>query len=225
MNQQKSFVNIVLTVLAVVFAGVVGYFALVKKLPETAEQTNTSTQTSTQSNNQISQTSINENANWKTYSNTRYSYTVKYPTNWYVYTASSENDFTQRGPVEDNEFIGGDTIFSNYSDPSSYTLDNPAPEDLFSVNLMIYKITSNILYDQFILSKHFGYDKKESININGISAVQLTGVTTDHPSGTTVINTLVKIGDKMFVFNYSGKSIPSQMQNIANGIINSVTSK
>lgn len=171
------------------------------------------------------QISLDETANWKTYSNARYTYTIKYPTNWFVDTIYSENDFTQRGPVEDNEFIGGDTGFSNYPNASGYSMENPAPSDLYSVSLMVYRVASNISYDQFISSKHFGYDKKENISINGISAVRLTGVTTDHPVGVTVVNTLVKVGNKMFVFNYSGNPIPQQIKDTANKLINSFTAK
>src|SRR5687767_3084044 len=55
-----------------------------------------------------------ETDDWKMYTNTRYGYSIKYPPDWYVDTQYSENDFTQRGPVDDNEFIGGDTVWSNY---------------------------------------------------------------------------------------------------------------
>ena len=54
MNQQKGFANVVFVVLVVVLAGVAGYFALVKKTPEVAQQTNTPTPTSNQQNNQTS---------------------------------------------------------------------------------------------------------------------------------------------------------------------------
>ncbi len=221
---QKGFANIILVIVIVVLIGAVGYFAFVKKSEPVAQQ---STPTPTQMNTPVSPTPTpkDETANWKIYNNTRYSYTVKYPSNWYVDTTYSENDFTQRGPVEDNEFIGGDTGFSNYPNASSYNMENPAPKDLYSVSLMIYKVASGISYDQFISSKHFGYDKKENITINGVSAVRLTGVTTDHPVGVTVVNTLVKVENKMFVFNYSGSPIPQQMKDIANKIINSFVSK
>jgi hypothetical protein len=225
---QKGFTNIILVVVIVILIGVVGYFAFVKKSEPVAQQ---STPTPTQatnapkSNPTPTPTPADPTANWKVYSNTRYAYTIKYPTDWFVDTTYSENDFTQRGPVEDNEFIGGDTGFSNYPNASGYNMENPAPSDLYSVGLMIYRVASNISYDQFISSKHFGYDKKESISINGISAVRLTGVSTDHPVGFTVVNTLVKVGNKMFVFNYSGNPIPQQIKDTANKLINSFTAK
>ncbi|MCR4276432.1 MAG: hypothetical protein NUV90_03540 [Candidatus Parcubacteria bacterium] len=168
------------------------------------------------------QTSNSQIANWKVYSNTRYSYTIKYPSNWYVHTTNSEKDFTQRG-LGGSDVIGGDTSFSNYQEEFSY--DNPAPSDLLSVNLMIYKIESNINYDQFISSKGFHDDGMENISINGISALRLTGVTTDHPVGVTVVNTFIKVGNKMFLFNYSGSPISQQLKDNADEIINSFVAK
>lgn len=168
------------------------------------------------------QSAQDETASWKTYSNARYSYTIKYPTNWYIDTTNSENDFRQRGPAGNSDFIGGDTNFANYPNASSYGIENIAPKDLFFVSFMIYKITPDITYDQFISSKHFGYNKKENIAINGVSAIKLTGFPypADNPE-LTVVNILVKVENKMFVFNYSGKPIPQQMKDIAEKIINS----
>jgi hypothetical protein len=222
---QKGFANIILVVvIVVILVGAVGYFAFVKKSEPVAQQ-QTPTYSQTKTPVSAAPTPKDEIANWKTYSSARYSYTIGYPSNWYIDTTYSQKDFTQRGPVEDNEFIGGDTGFSNYPNAPSYNMENPAPKDLYSVGFMIYKIEPNISYDQFISSKHFGYDKKESISINGISVLRLTGVSTDNPVGVTVVNTLVKVGNKMFVFNYSGSPIPQQEKDIANKIINSFATK
>jgi hypothetical protein len=68
-------------------------------------------------------------------------------------------------------------------------------------------------------------EKEENIDINGVSALRLTGVTTDHPLGVTVVNTFIKIKDKMFVFNYGGKDIPQSEKENAEKIINSFTAK
>lgn len=233
MNQKN--LNVIFGVAIVVLVGTAVYFVAVKKsepVNNSVVTNNTNTAPTNQTNpttippvNTSTPTPTDQTANWKIYSNTRYSYTIKYPTNWYLDTTYSENDYTQRGPVEDNEFIGGDTVFSNYPNVSSYNMENPAPKDLFSVGFMIYKVASKSSYDQFISSKHFGYDKKENISIDGKSAVQLTGVTVDHPVGVTVVNTLVKIGNEMFVFNYSGNPITQQMKDIANQIINSFATK
>lgn len=54
-------------------------------------------------------------------------------------TTYSENDFTQRGPVEYNDFIGGDTTWSNYlsQNPRDYNL-KVFPSDIARVDLKIY---------------------------------------------------------------------------------------
>ncbi|MBI5732215.1 MAG: hypothetical protein HY982_02545 [Candidatus Magasanikbacteria bacterium] len=158
---QKGFANIILVVVIVILVGAVGYFAFVKKSEPVAQQpTPTPIQVTNtpKSNPTPTPTPADPTANWKVYSNTRYAYTIKYPTNWFADTTYSENDFTQRGPAEDNEFIGGDTGFSNYPNASGYNMENPAPSDLYSVSLMVYRVASNISYDQFISSKHFGYE-------------------------------------------------------------------
>jgi len=120
-----------------------------------------------------------------------------------------------------DEFIGGDTGFCNYPNVSSYNMENPPPKDSYCLSLMIYKITSNISYDQFV----FPNGKKENIIISGMDAVRLTGITTDHPVGFTVVKTLLKVGNKMFVFNYSGNPIPQTEKDVAEKIINSFTIK
>ena len=204
---QKGFTNIVWAVIIVILLGIVGYFTFVKK----------------------SETILkDETESWKTYSNIRYSYAIKYPSNWYVNTTYSENNFTRRGRlVEDNNvFIGGDTSFTNYPNPSSYDMENPAPKDFYSVNLMVYKIEPTETYDQFTsVHNYFEPKKKESISINGINALRLTGVSTDHPVGVTVVNTFVKVDGKMFVFNYSGNPIPQIENDIASKVIGSFTTK
>lgn len=77
---EKGFANIALVVVIVILLGVVGYFAFVKKLPPIAQQTPTpmSTQTKTPVPTPTP-TPKGETANWKTYTNTKYGFEVKYP--------------------------------------------------------------------------------------------------------------------------------------------------
>jgi hypothetical protein len=153
----------------------------------------------------------------QTYNNTRYAYSVQYPSNWFVDSTSSEKDFTLRGGTD---YIGGDTVFSNYANPDQYSgLDNPAPADFYTVNLMVYKSTDTI--DAFIKKTGFIYSKKETVSVNGLSAVKLTSTSKDQPTGITVVNTLIKVQNKIFVFNYSGKAIPANVQSTYESIVNS----
>ena len=79
---QKGFANIILVVVIVILVGAVGYFALVKKSEPIAQQpTPTSTQTITPTKPPVSPTPTtpSETANWKTYTNTKYGISIKYP--------------------------------------------------------------------------------------------------------------------------------------------------
>mgnify|MGYP001564321650 FL=1 len=90
---QKGFANIVLVVIIVLIVGVVGYFAFVKKSPPIVQQT----QTPTQTNNSVSPTPTqkDETANWKTYSNSKYRFSLKYPNGWTI-EESTNADTTGR---------------------------------------------------------------------------------------------------------------------------------
>jgi hypothetical protein len=88
---------------------------------------------------------------------------------------------------------------------------------------MIYRVPIDTTFNQFISSEHFGYNKKESIIINRKNTIRLSSITIDHPVRITAVNTFIKIGDKMFGFNYSGNPITQHMKDIANKIINSFT--
>ena len=120
-----------------------GYFVFIKKSGPVAQQ---SIPTPTQATNALkpdptpTPTPADPTANWKVYSNIRYAYTIKYPTNWFMDTTYSENDFTQRGSVEDNEFIGGDTGFSNYPNASIYNMETPEIKD--TANKLINSFTA-----------------------------------------------------------------------------------
>lgn len=192
---QKGFAKTILVVVIVVLLGTVGYFAFVKKTEPVAQQP-TSTPTPT-----------DPTANWKIYSNTRYAYTIKYPNGWFADTTYSENDFTQRGPLKDNDFIGGDTTWSNYKNPGQYDLGS-IPSDFAAVYLLIYKTDSNTTLDSFINLKHFSYSKKENVNINGVSGIRLTASDLENPSRISK-TILLKADNKVFNFSYARNSARS----------------
>ena len=85
MNYQKGFANIIVIIIAVVvLVGAAGYFTLVKKTPEVAQQTNTPPPTQTGSPNSPTPNPTTSTANWKTYKNTEYGLELKYPPTWKV---------------------------------------------------------------------------------------------------------------------------------------------
>ena len=149
----------------------------------------------------------------KLHTSARYGYSIKYPNTWFVEADNSELDYTARGPEEDQIFIGGDTVFSNYPAPTSYT-PSTVPEDLFNVVLFIYRVDSNLTFDQFIKQQKMGVTKKETIQLAGLPALKITSVPTGDASGIIIVNTLVKVGTKMFVFGYNWNVNKFDQQNI-----------
>jgi hypothetical protein len=91
------------------------------------------------------QTSASDNkmADWKTYSNSRYGYTIKYPETWFVESEKAENDFVKG--IDGRYDSGGNNGWSNYlQDPSA----TETPEDFQHINLTISR-TDESLSDFF----------------------------------------------------------------------------
>ncbi len=98
-------------------------------------------------------------ASWKTYTNTRFAYSIKYPNTWYIKSTDSEKDFTPRGPAP-QDYIGGDTYWSNYA-KFDYTLEN-IPVDYNSFSLLIYKTGLEEPFREFYNQK-WGQDLTSTI--------------------------------------------------------------
>lgn len=113
---EKSFVNIILIVIVVLAVGAVGYFVFVKKSAPIAQQT----PTPSQNNNPVSPTPTqkNETVNWKTYSNSKYNFSLKYPNGWTT-EESSQTDLTGRiislRSPETSQLLNERKIDSGYS--------------------------------------------------------------------------------------------------------------
>lgn len=134
-------------------------------------------------------------ASWKTFSNSRYGYSIKYPEKWYVQTDNSEEDFTKRGGADVGiDYIGGDTYWSNYSN-FDYTLGDE-PTDRQVISLMIYK-TDQSLNDFFnIRYNNSGTEisGKSTTTIQGKESMKFT-IT----SKASVV--LVKLSNGIMLFN------------------------
>lgn len=78
--------NIILVIVIVFAVGTIGYFSFIKKPAPIAQQTPTPAQT----NNSVSSTPTqkDETANWKTYQNSKYSFSLKYPSTWILEESS-----------------------------------------------------------------------------------------------------------------------------------------
>ncbi len=204
MNQKT--LNVIYGIVGVILIGGVIYFAIGKKTETTTNQpvvTPATNNTSTPQNIATS-TEADSITNRKTYTNTRYAYTIKYPSNWFVDTSHSESDFTARGPAESSDLIGGDTFWSNYENPGQYDLGT-LPRDFAAVYLFVYKADAQITLDKFIDSKRYPYIKRENATMNGQSAVRLTFENPENPNETGIA-VLFKANNKTFNFSYARNS-------------------
>ncbi|MFH0951886.1 MAG: hypothetical protein V1838_01720 [Patescibacteria group bacterium] len=144
-------------------------------------------------------TSTDATADWQTYTNSRYSYSIKYPNNWHVDNAYSESDFTYRAGCQC--YIGGDVSWSNYIDPSQYTPDT-IPNDIQSTDLLIWKVGLSSTVDDFINSNFLsGYYSKETFITNGITVTRLY-MNDDSGQNSERRILLLQNGENLFQFTY-----------------------
>lgn len=168
-------------------------------------------------------------ANWNTYVNQRYGYSIKYPSGWFVDTTYSESDFTPRGA--NAQYIGGDTTISNYSS-SSFNGHLTFPSDYGSINLMVYKSDPAISLNDFASNEGIGawpgIGNAENININGISGLEWS-----FPSSTLADDTnygypgaviFLKTGVGIFYISYGSVNRNSAFDQTAESVIDSFTS-
>jgi uncharacterized protein YxeA len=164
-----------------------------------------------------------DTSDWKTYRNEKYGYSFQYPNNWFVKTQHSNDDFSVRGG---GDVMGGDTLISNYTNPSTYNLGN-VPKDIFVITLLVYRIDPTTGYEDFITQQNYEFNekaKKREIEINKVKVVELEIVSDDHPAGLNTVITLIQKDDEMFVLNYNysvNVRIPDKID-IADKIINSL---
>lgn len=92
MNNQKGFANIISIMVVVILLGAVGYFAFVKKSEPIAQQP---TPTPVQTRKPVSPTPTltpNPTANWKTYTNTQYGFSLTLTDAWKGYKVFQRSD-------------------------------------------------------------------------------------------------------------------------------------
>jgi len=196
-------VPIILAILisAAVFGGV-GYWLGTQKA-EKAASTATATVTTTAKTSGTATADVT--ADWKTFTNNRYGYTIKYPSNWYVQSDSSESDFSQRGGADVGiTYIGGDTAWSNYS-KFDYTLGD-LPEDRQVVSLLVHK-TEQSLDDYFDAVYNVSANEisgKSTSKISGKDILKFTATSvSDHPVGAVGLMALVKVNNGIMSFSYT----------------------
>ncbi len=92
MNNQKRFTSIILILIIILAIGTIGYFFFIKKATQVIQQAET--QTASPNNTLEPSVSLtptsNETAKWAMYSNTKYNYSFRYPTNFTIYAATDK---------------------------------------------------------------------------------------------------------------------------------------
>ncbi|MDP3792162.1 MAG: PsbP-related protein [bacterium] len=165
---QKGFANIILIVVIVVLVGAVGYFAFVKKSEPIAQQ---ATPTPTQTKTPVSPTPTptSETTNLKTYTDSKYSFEIKYPQNWKLdkYTEGYNNEgpyvlvfTTDRTKVERYPFI---SVRENWSANKEIDRINNSGSQFTKVKSTKDINIGSILAKQIIYSTDIGLDFEKTI--------------------------------------------------------------
>jgi hypothetical protein len=226
---------IILIIAALAIGGGVYY---VKKNKTPAVEVNTNTQstttvstpdTSTKANNQ---TNSNTDSGWKTYTNSTYGYSFQYPSNWYVNTQYSNQDYTPRGPAP-YDYVGGDTSISNYSvtEINEYQKANgdlAYPKDYILVNLAFSKVDPTSSLSDYLksLKNTVPADKQENVVINGLPGIRLTNYKQTGIGGVTkpnFVNVDFKVKGELISIGYGFDNSVKDQATIADKIINSFT--
>ncbi len=165
---------------------------------------------------------VTEEIVWQTYSNTKYSYSFKYPSKWYIDTTNAEKDFNASKE-------GGFLIISNMQNPVKLLASANVPLDLKSLTFTVYLVNSGTTIDQFLKDQKLSTQTSQiDIKMNGLSAKQLIYAydRKDVSKQILDITTLVKKDVKMFIFHYYTfakeiNKIPQDVETINNEIIKS----
>lgn len=228
-NTQKGFIiPLLIVVIAVLAIGAGVYVFEQGKTKQVEQQSTTNNQTIPTSTSQATTPSANQYAEWKTYSNTVYHYSIKYPNNWFVNTQYSNQDFTPRGPAP-HDYIGGDTSISNYSQAQidQYQKTNGElayPTDYTVVSWMFWKTQTQSNLD----STPVDVDsfKKENVVINGVPGVKTTTLGQRGIGGATKPNSVginFKLNGESVNIGYGFDSSNANVTKIADQIISSFT--
>jgi hypothetical protein len=121
-----------------------------------------------------------DSAQWETYRNARFGYSISHPSDWKMNTLLSEKNFTRRGLQGSRTFIGGETSFSK--------------DGKKALLLSVYQSDPKETAEKFLSIQGIDFLKKTNTRVGKLDAVRL-----DRSNGDEWI--LVKSGERMFVFN------------------------
>ena len=153
---------------------------------------------------------IDETADWKTYQNNKYHYSIQYPTNWSIDTQNAYDNlgfggftYTTEGPLAvSGNFSSGGTLFLRLN-------DNPDERGRDTLIFDIVKPDPVIRIEDFTpheASLFDNSDKKETLTISGLPAIRytdssyMTGKNINYAFGTTFIKDTKK--GVVYLFTY-----------------------
>lgn len=155
MRKASILVWIILIVITILIAGGIFYYYQYVKTPELNNQIS-------ELNKQINQLQekvdiVKKTANWQTYTNDEYKFSIKYPEGWVVRESDDGIEFISAGMLE--------------------LIQKQTPDARADIFLSIFNNPQNWTLDEFI-DDHWKEDKesiqsKESINIAGNSTVKI----------------------------------------------------
>ncbi len=142
-----------------------------------------------------------KNSGWSTYNNSKYGYSLRYPSKWAIDSTNAEKDFING--------VGGESIISNYKNPLAQLESENPPADLVAVKIAVYKVDASTTLSKFIRSKVISLLRddadfvKHKTSLAGLEGEQLVYIQSGEKGGIFSVKTVVKKDTNMFVLSLS----------------------
>ncbi len=168
--------------------------------------------------------SLTDQAGWEVFVNPKYGYAFKYPTAWTIDKSNAEKDSAND--------VASEVILSSKPDPLVLLKTSNPPADLSMMTFAVNKVSLETSVAQFIKDKKYGAALSQApVIFADISGEQLLYVYT-RPDKREVLNiiTILKQGDKMYVFSYNSfkpdkEKLPQEVETIHDEILSSFSLK
>jgi len=170
-----------------------------------------------------------KNFGWSTYSNSKYGYSLRYPSKWALDATYAEKDFVNG--------VGSELIISNYKNPLAQLESKNPPADLVAVKIAVYKVDASTTLSEFVRSKVIFLLRddadfvKHKTSLAGLEGEQLVYIQSGEKGGILSVKTVVKKDTNIFVLSLnsfkqdlSGKDkykLPDALADVHSAILNS----
>jgi len=151
-------------------------------------------------NLKIEQTSTESSPTYNKYDNQNYSYSMTYPSDWYLFSDSSEEKLEDVFVQEKNVATGGQTFLSNYKNISDYSPEQK-PDDFHLLALTIYEPV-DMGMNELVHALGFSDEsilKKNTFEGNSMIGAEFIALGTDERNPRAII--VFQNGKRFFVFN------------------------